>query len=189
MKAFLLISSVIVIIAVLIGLMRVRVRFVYSEDGAKVFLNVLFLKFGIYPNEKKKIKKANKENNSIKEKKGGDFSKILDLLKLTKELSERLRKKLYVDKLTLDITTASKDPFRTALIFGSSGAAVGVMLAILENLFIIKEKKVSVNADFSAQKTVAFMDIKLSLTVAQLLNLAFHAVYKYIKLQKTVNEN
>ncbi len=189
MKTFLLVVSAIAIIAVLVGLMRVRVHFVYGEDGAKVFFNVLFLKFGIYPNEKKKIRSVSKQDKSAKGKKGGDFSKILDLLRLAKELSLRLRQKLYVDNLTLDITTASSDPFKTALIFGGSGAAVGVILAILENLFIIKEKKISVNADFSAQKTVAFMDLKLSLTVAQLLNLAFHAVYKYIKLQKTVNEN
>ena len=189
MKTFLLVVSVIAIIAVLVGLMRVRVHFVYGENGAKVFLNVLFLKFGIYPNAKRKVRTVSKQDKVSKDKKGGDFSKILDLLKLAKELSSRLRQKLYVDNLILDITTASSDPFKTAMFFGGSGAAVGVMLAILENLFIIKEKKISVNADFSAQKTVAYMDLKLSLTVAQLLSLAFHAVYKYIKLQKTVDEN
>ncbi len=190
MKAFLLVLSVIVILLVLVGLMRVCVRFVYAEDGAKVFLNILFFKIGIYPHENKKIKNVGKEETkSTKPKKGGDFSKILELLKMARELSKRLRRKLHVDCLILNITTASSDPFKTAMFFGGSGAAVGVMFAILENLFIIKEKKISVNADFSAQKTVAFMDLKLSITVAQLLHLASHAVYKYIKLQKTVVEN
>lgn len=189
MKTFLLILLAIAALIVLIGLIRVRVRFVYGEDGAKVFLNVLFIKFGIYPIEKKKIKNPRKaEDESTKEEKGGELPGILKLLNFAKEVFGKLRRKLHVDSMVLDVVTASDDPFKTAMLFGGSGAAIGVMLAILENLFIIRDKKVSVNADFSSKKTTAFADVKLSLTIAQIISLAIYAAFTYAKLQKSASD-
>lgn len=186
MKPLLIVLLCFLLFVILLSL-RIRLQIIYNDKGIKLFAKVLGFSFCVYPTDKNKIK-IKAESAEKQEKSGGDFSKILKYIKFGKKVFAKLRRKLSVDLLFAEIYAASSDPYNTALIYGGMGAGVGTLLAALENIFIIKKKKICVFADFSSQNIRAFLDVKLSLTVFQLVFLAIFILREFIKMQSTNTE-
>lgn len=187
MKTLLIVLLCFLLFFVFLLCLRIRLQIIYNEKGIKLFVKALRFSFCIYPTEKNKIE-IKAESAEKQEKSGGDFSKILKYIKFGKKMFAKLRRKLSIDLLVAEIYAASSDPFNTALIYGGMGAGVGTLLAALENIFIIKKKKICVFADFSSQSIRAFLDVKLSASVHQLIFLAIFILREFIKMQSTNTE-
>ena len=185
MFAFLLILACVFIVCILIALIRLHVQFVYNNDGTKLNVKALFLKFTVYPLKKTTPTQINKEKA---EHKGVELPEIKELLVLGKETFGRLRKKLRVDLLKADVVVASEDPFKTAMMFGSSGAGVGMVLATLENIFDIKKRDIKVNADFSEKNTHIVLYMDFSIRVGAAITIALFVLRKFVKLQKSADK-
>ena len=146
----------------------VRVR--YSEDGLKIWYTIGPGRLLYYPEAKEKKKssisirtvldepiKANRKYDSVL----GDFWAEL---KTTLELFWYLRPKLRIKRLMLKLYLAGDDPCALALQYGGAWAAVGGLLPLLEEAFVLKKRDISVNADFSGGNTR--LEAKLDLTIA-----------------------
>ena len=60
----------------------------------------------------------------------------------------------------------------------------------LERLFVIKKKKLEIECDFTADQTLIFARLDLTITLGRLLKLAFRygvkALREYLKIYKTI---
>lgn len=171
------------LLVILVLLLRVRFIVSYDEDGVLAFVRVLFFKIKIPP-EKKKPKAVKKEATPNTEKKGGSLEGLKDIiLSALKTLSPAI-KSIRIDKLCGKITIASDDAFKTAMMFGSSAAGVGILLPVLENNFKIKKKDIEVNADFESTEALAILSAKVSIAIWQILYLGIIFISNFIKQKK-----
>lgn len=155
----------------------------YNESGFSVLLRVLFVQLK-FPNKKKKTLKNTKVSESGKPKKrGGDYKQLLALARHAVHAAGKLLKAITIHNLQMDFTVATDDPFKTAMIFGGSGAGVGILLPYLESHFSIKKKQINVQADFeeTEMKVSALADCKI--LVAQLLAIGLCFAYNFLKEQ------
>ena len=91
-----------------------------------------------------------------------------DLLPALSEAGNKFGKKLQIDRLDLDLTWAAEDPADAAIRYGRAWAAAESLLDFLENCFVIKERRVTINLDFYGEKPKLYFLAGLSLTLAQL---------------------
>ncbi len=170
------------LLAILILLVRIKFLAFYDEDGVSAELRILFFKIKIPP--EKKVKSVKKETVPKSEKKGGSLESLKDIiLSALKTLSPAI-KSIRIDKLYGKITLASDDAFKTAMMFGSSAAGVGILLPVLENNFKIKKKDIEVNADFEATEAIAILSAKVSIAIWQILYLGIILLSNFIKQKK-----
>ena len=172
----------------LIALIRVHVRFVYDCDGVKLYIKALFLKFTVYPQAKDKPQEKPAKKEQHPQKKGGELPELKELIELGKETFGKLRRKLRIDLLKAEVSLASDDPFKTAMMFGGAGAGVGIILATLENIFNVKDRDIKVNANFSESKIRILLNMDISIRVGAAIAIGLFVVLKFIKLQKSVNK-
>ena len=154
---FLLIIAVIAIIALLPVTLRV------SFDGK--------FKYGVYvwvfrlPSGKKKPSQK-PEKKAVSKKKFdvglGSVSRIVP------KLVKHALSSMTVTKLDLDITVATDDPCDTAILYGTVNSAVYTLLEIAQNHLKIKNKKISVNADYDADTIKVGFEAYISTNVSRL---------------------
>jgi len=190
-KTFFIVFFGFILILFLIGLLRVRVNASLGEKGIKIRLKILSFNITVYSSKKEqKMKTKNKKNNATTAKEhGAELPKVRDLIKLAKEIFSKLRNKLTVDILKIDIQPASDDPFKTAMMFGGIGAGVGILISALENLFVVKRKEIFVIADFSSNLTRMYIEVQLSLRIIQILFIALFVVMELSRLSKLPKTN
>ena len=123
--------------------------------------------------EKAKVKKEKKKDSKKKKVKkkldpAGVLGMVRDLMPAVSEAGNKFGKKLRIDKLDLDLTWAAEDPADAAIRYGRTWAAVESLLSVLENCFVIQERRVTVNLDFYREKPLFYLQMGFSLTLAQL---------------------
>ena len=187
-------------ILLLIGLTPVGVSLIYGQDG--LFLNLLagILRFRLYPRTKKE-KKSKPEKKpaakqqpttsrrpSEKQKTGGKLTDFIPLLETAMDFLGSFRKKLRVRCLQLDLVMAGDDPCDLAVNYGKAWAAVGNLMPLLEQVFVIRKRNVQVNCDFTADATVIYLRLDVTITVGRILGLGIkygvQAIIKYLKIMK-----
>lgn len=142
------------------------------------------------PAEKKKAAPKKKASATAqKEKTGGSIADFWPLVKVALDfLEEFFRKKLRVKRLELKIILAGGDPCDLAINYGKYWAALGNLWPRLEELLIIKKRDVNIECDFTADKTLVFAQVDLSITLGRLLVLAVRygvrALKEFMILQK-----
>ena len=95
------------------------------------------------------------------------------------------RRKLRVNRLELKLVLASSDPCDLAVNYGRTWAAVGNFMTALERWFVIKQRNVEVECDFTASETLVTARLDLSITLGRLLKLV--AVYGIRGLKEFLN--
>ncbi len=188
MKALLIVLLCLICVFAVLLCLRVHLQIVYNDKGIKLFFKIIGFSFCIYPTEKRKVKVEKADVSDNQQKTGGGLSQITTYINFGKSVFAKLRRKMTVDLLSSKIYVASSDPFKTAVLYGGMGAGVGVLLATLENIFIIKDKKICVTADFTSHNTRIFLDVKMSLTIAQLIPIAVFIVREFMKTQMISEE-
>jgi hypothetical protein len=183
----LVVILVLVALLVLLCLMPVGVRVVYSDAGAAVRLLAgpvsvcLFPKAPKKPNGKKakkkktdKTKKRDKEEPRDKQPLGGKLPLFRQLLSLGLEALGCLRRKLVLKNLVLYLTVGGQgeDPAGSAVSYGRAWAAVGTLIPVLENTFQIRKRDIRVGIDFTSPETVIYADGSILLRVGDILWIA-----------------
>ena len=138
----------------------------YEESGAAVWLTVGLIKIPLYPRKDKKTKGKKVTEKSAKEKeKGGDYADFLPLIADLLELLSDLRRKLIIKKLRCKLTLAGGDPCDLAVNYGKAWAALGGLTPVLDKVFVIKKKDLSVDCDFTDEQTriLFYIDGRISL--------------------------
>lgn len=168
------------LIIVLIGFLPVGVSAEYGESGAGAWLTVCPMRFRVYPGKvkEKKKKKRTPEESFEKKKtanKGGNHMDFIPILQNILDLLLEFRRRFRVSRLEMKLTLAGSDPCDLAVNYGKTWAAVGNLMPLLEQVFIIKKRDVEVQCDFAADKTLVYARIDISITVGRLLYIVvFH---------------
>ena len=107
---------------------------------------------------------------------------VWDLLPVVNEAAKKFGQKLQIDLLELDLTWAAEDPADAAIRYGDAWAVAETLLAFLENRFVIKERRVTINLDFYLEKPLIYLQAGFSLTPAQLTAIGAVAGVKAFKV-------
>ncbi|MBQ9929503.1 MAG: DUF2953 domain-containing protein [Oscillospiraceae bacterium] len=170
----------------------------YDEGGAAAWLILGPFRPVLYPTQKKKMKPKEdeaakpKEKSAGKAEKGGSFSDFFPLVEAVLDfLGDLLCRKLRVKKLQARVILAGDDPCDLAVNYGRAWAALGNLVPVLERFFIIKERDLQVECDFTAEKILVDAHLELTITLGRLLHLGVrHGIrvlreyFKIVKLRK-----
>ena len=190
-------------LAVLTGLaiLPLGVSAVYNTQGLRVQLIVGPLRIKLFPRRKKSEKPeepqekktqakktvpAKKENA---EKKGGSWKDFLPLVETALDLLRDFKNKLRVNRLEMKLIMAAEDPCDLAVNYGRAWAALGNLMPQLERYFVIKKRDLEVECDFTADQTLIFARLDLTITLGRLLSLAvvygIRILRQYLNIMKT----
>lgn len=114
---------------------------------------------------------AEEKPKQEKKEKGGSLLDFLPLVKTALDFLGDFRRKLRLDNLYLRLILASSDPCDLAVNYGKTWAAVGNLMPVLEQLFVIKKRDVEVECDFTASETLVIARIDITITLGRLLSL------------------
>ena len=116
-----------------------------------------------------------------KKQQGGSITDFLPLVKVALDLLSDFRRKLRLDNLYLRLILASSDPCDLAVNYGKTWAAVGNLMPVLEQIFVIKKRDVEVQCDFTASETKVIAGLEITITLGRLLALVVVYAYRAIK--------
>ncbi len=173
----------------------------YGEDGITVKVILGFLRIKVFPlpkwlkrGKKEKKPKADKQKEKPKAKKektaepkkdkGGSLKDFLPFVRLAVDLLQTFRRKLRINRLDLQLIMAGDDPCDLALNYGRAWSAVGNVIAMLERVFVIKERDVEVECDFTSDTTRVTADVALTITLGIAVIFGFRALKEFIKFKR-----
>ena len=112
-----------------------------------------------------------------------------EYLPLICEAAGELKRRIRIDELLLDYTLAGKsDAAAAAMSFGYSNAAAGIILALFEQNFEVKERRVRTAVDFNADDPKIYLYAVVSARLGQLLSFALRFGWKFLMIyRKTKN--
>lgn len=171
----LIILALIAAVLVLISLIRLGVQVIYVPSGLTVKVKAGPIWVTILPRKKKKKTKRTKkeEDKPQAEEKSGDMlGQIRRALPLVAEAAGRLRRKVRLDRIYLDVTAAAPDPASAALAFGGVNAMLGMIWPLVEQNFNVRDRRIRTQVDFEASRPAASLDAAATLTIGQALALA-----------------
>ncbi len=187
-------------ILILLAILPLGVSAIYNEDGPLVRIIAGPIRLTVFPLKKKekKPKKAKKavkspKKNATKPKKkkepsksGGSILDFLPLLNVALDFLNGFRKKLRVKLLEMKLIMAGGDPCDLALNYGKAWAVLGNITPFLDRAFVIKKRDLDVECDFTADKTMIYARLDLTITLGRLLALvvcaAVRALKEYLKI-------
>lgn len=155
---------------ILLSLVRVGVWVTYDPGDLTLRLKLGPVKLTLLPHKKKKKKRrqTKKEGNTAKQKKSGDVLPLLRrALPTVAEAAGRLKRKIRLDRVYLDVAAGAGDPASAALAFGGVNAVLGMIWPLVEQNFNVKDRRIRTKVDFSAPRTVVWADVAATLTVGQ----------------------
>lgn len=165
---FILAALITIVIIFPVG---VRVR--YQDDALKMWYTIGPIRLLRYPedddaHEKRKNSKINIRtvlNEPIKANRRYDnvIGDFWAELKTTLELFWFLRPKLRIKRLVLKLHLAGEDPAALALQYGGAWTAIGGLLPLLEEAFVLKKRQLDVDCNFNGGTTS--LDAKLDITI------------------------
>ena len=187
--------AVILLLIFLILLIPLGVSATYDDRGPLVKVIAGPVRFRIYP--KKKDDRAGKKKESKKaagasgrarkeqKKKGGRFKEFMPYVQMGLDLLNDLRRKIKVKRLELKLILAGDDPCDLGIAYGSAWAAVGNLIPLLEQCFVIKKRNIDVGCDFTADETLVTARLDMTISFGRILALAgvygYRALREYLK--------
>lgn len=177
-------------VLVLLAILPLGVSAWYNENGPLVRLIIGPVKLTLFPGKKKAKKenpkkeaktdarkqaKAEKKAWKAQQKKpsktGGSWKDFLPLVKTGLAFLGDFRRKLRVKRLEANLIMAGGDPADLAVNYGKTWAAVGGLMPQLERIFVIKKRNIAVQCDFTAEKTLIYARLDVTITLGRLLAL------------------
>ncbi len=188
-------------VIVILACLPLGVSAKYDDGGPIVRLILGPVRYAVVPG-KKKAKKAKTENKaeekpavksekaSAKKPQGGKITDLIPIAKIVWELLTEFGRKLRINVLELKVILAGGDPCDLAVNYGRAWAALGNLDPQLERLFVIKKKHLEIECDFTADQTLIFARLDLTITLGRLIRLTFRygtkALREYLKIYKTI---
>lgn len=191
----LLVLGVLVLALVLLSLVRVGARARYAAGRLEVWLLAGPVRLPLYP-RKPRSKPKKKRAGGAGKKRGGEtprpeedkltpdrlFALARELLPAAAEAAGRLRRKIRIDTLLLDVAVAGPDPAKTAVDFGRLNWAVSAVWPLIEQNFKLKDYRVRIRPDFLRQSPEVFLEAAATLTIGQLLALGARLLPKVMPI-------
>jgi len=157
-------------------------------------IRIGFLNIRVIPRKKKHAKPKIPKNKTPKQslvntettkkpKKPFDIETLKGLIQPALKALGRFRKKLHVDYLRIHYTFATDDPYKTAMGFGVSSAALGAVLPLVENAFDIGERDIGTSFDFLSDKPEFDCWITTTIQVWEIIYIAIAFGIDYLKLK------
>ena len=184
-------------ILALIAIIPIGVSASYDAQGPLLLAVVGPVRVQLIPARKQKESSKKKQKSSTTKptsskgpakKKGGNLQNFLPLLDTVLDFVSAFGRKLRITKLNLKLILASDDPADLALNYGKAWAALGNVVTLLENAFVIKNRDLEVECDFLSDKTLIIARVDLTVTLGRIFSLgAVHGVRilrQYLKIAK-----
>lgn len=171
-----------IILAVLCGLAVFPLGFSaeYRENDPGVWLLIGPFKFRVYPG-KDKTKKKESKSREFQSPKGGSYRDFEPIVREIIAFLGQFRRKIRIRDLQLKLTLAGDDPCDLAVNYGRAWAALGALIPPLERLFVIKRRDLSVDCDFTDDKTRIYAKVIATITLGRTLHLLSRHGIKVIK--------
>ena len=202
-----LIAAAVMLFIVLLFFIRVFVRIEFVEE-LNVYLNVLFLRFRLFPAKPKKKKKekprkekekkkkeekpAPKEQKPKKKKTASDIIALVrNVLDISKKIISMFFGYLSVRVNKLLIVIDGGEPSSTALEYAGVTAAVNSLFALLDENVDVKygkEEDIDVRPEFTQQGSSAEIDIAFGLRLWQMIRLGISALLAYLKIKSKTED-
>lgn len=183
------VAAVILLALFLLGLIRVGGGGEYSAEGFRAWVRVGPFSIRVFPAKKKKSKekkpKKSKKAQPEEEKQGGGLAAVKEYLPLVCEAAGALKRRIRIDQLLLDYTVAGKeDAASAAMSFGYSNAAVGMILALFEQNFDVKARRIRTAVDFNADSPKIYVYAAISARLGQLVSFALRFGWKFLMVYR-----
>ena len=171
------ILAAIVLIIVIICRLRIGVILQYAHEKLEFIIKIAFVRITVYSTEKKSKRALKKEKKAAKAKKRGkaevekpkrDFGlgSFSDNFAFIRRSISRLSKASRIDNLHIRFVAASKDdPAKAAIMYGRAWAVEGIIYGLLENNIGVRNKDITVELDYTADKPVLTFLLHLSTTI------------------------
>lgn len=177
----------------LLSLFRVGAEVRYSEAGLRLLLRAGPLRVTLFPRPKKKPPRARKAPNSgekegrappkpQKPRRASTLTLLREALPVICDAAGRLRRKIQIDRLDLNVTVAAPSPAAAALAYGGINAAMGMIIPLLENNFIIKKRQFQTWVDYDRKAPAVDLRAAGSLTLGQGAALAFRLAFQMLRI-------
>lgn len=190
----LLTAALILAALLLLGQIRFGAQALYSSAGVKLKLKIGPVKITLLPQKEKKRpeKKPKKPKKPKKAAEGPPLGpeEIIALVKqalpVALEAAGRLKRKIRVDRLYLDVAVGGEDPAAAATAYGGLNAAIGMIWPLVEQNLHVKDRRIRTRADFLETRTRVDLDAAATLTVGQAVALAFWLAPKLPRILRTI---
>lgn len=187
-------------VLILLAILPLGVCARYSAQGPLVRLIAGPVRITLFPRKKKKpkIERQSEQTSSKKDassaqsqkpeeqKTGGSLKDFLPLVRVALDFLGAFRRKLRVNRLEMKLILAGEDPCDLGQNYGRAWAALGNLMPRLERLFVIKKRDLEVECDFTADQTLIFARLDLTITLGRLVSLAarygIRALKEYFKI-------
>lgn len=193
---WLILLAVIGLIFVLISCIRIGGQMVYEEKNLQIRIKIGRIWYQFFPQEKKK--KSSSKSSRKRERKGatekeaekGSVSiwerkdQILQVLPLICEAAGRLKRKIRIDDLTLDLLWSAPDPAACGIGFGTVNAVTGMIWPLFEQNFNVKSYRVRTGVDFDRGRPELYFKLLVTLTIGQAIALGAGVLIQLAKIQK-----
>ena len=134
--------------------------------------------------EEKKARKEAERSGALKKSDGS----LLDNVKLITSLVEVFFKKFFrhlrIKVARLNVTVATDDAAKTAVLYGAVSQSVSYLIALLDaktNLKQTKNAQFNVNADFCATRSTLDVCLSFSIRLGQMLRVGLAVLFRFIK--------
>lgn len=202
----LLIALAILIFILLLLHIKIKIVIDFGGEDVNLFLKILGIKITLMPKKDKKkklkindysykkINKKKKEKPKKPEKKKPDVASshdsgmsLGDKISLITDIVKHLVKKFFghlrIDITKIKINVGSPDAAKTAILYGVISQALAALIDVLSAITDVRNDKnadISVNADFTSEKTKAYIYMSFSLRVRHIFSIAFSTLFRAI---------
>ena len=192
----LFILGAIILIIVVICSLRVGAMLQYTSDGFEFIIRIAFVHITVYSSAKKgerakkKDKKAAKAGKAAKKddkKPKRDFGVggLSENIAFVRSILSRLIKASRIDMLRIRFVAASRDdPAKAAIMYGRAWAAEGIIYGLLENNIGVRNRDISIELDYAAEKPVLTFLLQLSTTIGKNLWAALGVIRDYYTIRR-----
>jgi hypothetical protein len=167
-----IILGIVAFIALLM-LLRAGVKVEMDESGTTVDVKYGPFRFRLIPAKKEKKKKAKKKKGKPEEekkpKKGASAGRVIEIVRSASDALGRLRRKLTIDRLELNVVYGGGDAAATAVAYGAASAVLGTIVPLIENSFRLKKRDLGITPVFDRKTLEVFMSAQISAALGSLV--------------------
>ncbi len=188
----LIVLGIIAAIFVAIGCIRLGVGAKYDDKGFAAEAKIAFKTIMLYPRPEKPEKpaKAEKSEKEKQEKPKKEKSNPLDMfggiggaIDFARDTIASFFRRVYTNRLTVEFVSAKKDdPAAVATNYGYACAVAGIISTVLENNSNVKYYSIRLDMDYEAEKPRIAGEMKISVSIGQLVRFAFSTVARLLIL-------
>ncbi len=192
---------IVLAVLLLLSLLPLGVRALYQEGGFFLDLKVGPFLLRVFPLDKKKKekkaaepkkakKKADKpgEEKPAKPKKGGALALVKAYLPLVRPTLSKIRRRLTINDLALQVTWAASDPASAALGFGYASAALEILWNVISSNFKVRKHQLGCDVDFNAHEPTVYLDATLTMTLGRMITLVIPLLIRILVIYMRVTK-